>query len=194
MFFIDKSMTPFFKQIFATVFFFKIFEITLDFLGMENLLFSNEEIAIAILFYLFVSNVKKSFGSDLLKGLLEKGEYLQDLHERFAKEKYIYLESKKKNFLGMKKMSKNFLLPKEFFEVQKIEQFFRMEQAFFEKILQKDIHQFYQKELPQVQMFSRQNLELDNVSFLKNIIHRVCTFSYIYTSRKNNSTYSSINE
>lgn len=157
----------FMKQIFATVFFFKILEITFDFIGMDSLLFSNEEVAIAILFYLFVLNVKKSFGMNILKALLEKGEYLVYLHERFSKEKYMYLESKKENLGKIKKIETDFSFEKSVFGFEKIKHFLQ------KKTREKVLYQFYQMELSQVQNISRQNADLENVSLLKDMIGRV---------------------
>jgi hypothetical protein len=168
----------FFKQIFATILFFKIFEIGFDCIGMDRFFFSNEEIAIAILFYLFVFNVKKSFGETLFRGLMEKGEYFLHMHQRFSNEKYISLESKKENLERMKNISKTAPLDEYGGGTQEKRLFLK------KKMRGNEINQFYDIQLAQILNLSGQNVE--NLSLLSESVKNIFMSEFLLKNNRNN--------
>lgn len=139
------------KQFLLVLFFVKIVPVFFYPYTFDDFLYSNEEIAIAILFILFIATVEKFFGQTFFDALMEKKNYLRELHTTFTKETSIFLKKQKETLEGIEEISQTFPFTQDRFLSESIRSSLK------KKLEENQINQFYEVQLSQLLQSSTQD-------------------------------------
>lgn len=139
------------KQFFLVLFFVKVFPVVVYPYTFDDFLYSNEEIAIAILFLLFVATIEKYFGQIFFDAFMEKKNYLRELHASFTKQKYVFLKKQKENLEGIKYISQNFPI----LEYMFLSESFSF--SFTKKLISNEINTLYDEQFGQLAQGSKED-------------------------------------
>lgn len=109
-------------------------------LNFDDFLYSNEEIAIAIIFILFIATIEKYFGGIFFDAFMEKARYVRELHDSFTKEEY--------NLLKNQKAKSNLLYKKTLQDIfQSTTYFLEILLFFSRKTKSNGIHRMYEEQI-----------------------------------------------
>lgn len=100
------------KQVFLVLLFVKVLPVCFYPYTFDDFLYSNEEIAIAVIFILFIATIERYYGQIFFDAFMEKARYLRALHESFTKEKYEVLKKEKKDLGGFEQITQALFLQK----------------------------------------------------------------------------------
>lgn len=149
---------PFLKHVFLLLFLVKAFFILFVPYTFDDFLYSNEEIAIAILFILFIATMQKFFGQTFFDAFMEKKKYLRELHQTFTKETTVFLKKERFFLKGMQGVTEYFPLCDDVFFPGK------KNQIPFEKKLESNrIHRVYEEQFGHLKKVS--HLDSESIAF-----------------------------
>lgn len=148
------------KQFLLVLFFVKIIPVFFYPYTFDDFLYSNEEIAIAILFIFFVATIEKFFGQTFFDALLEKKNYLRELHKTFTKETFLFLKKQKENLEGMEQISETFPLMKDTLVSPFLLFSLKKERE------ENEINQWYERQLEQLLLVRRSNEKYNPMTFI----------------------------